>query len=153
MDFEPITTQEEFNERISSRLQRERETIEKKYVDYDVIKRQNSDYEQRVKDLEERISKSSDKDTTIADLQRKVQKYETDSVKTRLVHQAGLPIGSEKFIFGETEDDIKASVDEFAEIIKANTPPPPSRNPETPPPDANDVAMKKLLNNLTNKGD
>lgn len=40
MEFKPINTQEEFDERIAARLQRERDSVTKNYADYEQLKKQ-----------------------------------------------------------------------------------------------------------------
>ena len=47
-EFTPITTQEQFDAAIGERLKRERESLAKKYGDYDALKQKTDDYERQI---------------------------------------------------------------------------------------------------------
>ena len=103
-EFKPITTQEEFNTAISARLERERQ----KFADYEDLKAQvgtltteRDTYKQQVED----------RDATI-------RKYETDSVKTRIAQEKGLPASMASRLAGETEEEITKDADNLAQIFR-----------------------------------
>ena len=106
-EFKPITTQAEFDAAIGERLKRERETLSKKYGDYDDLKTKVADYEKQIGQLtraaEDAAKKYAGHDKELADLQAKVKGYETDSVKTRIAHEAGLPYELAGRLTGEDE--------------------------------------------------
>ena len=58
-EFTPINTQEEFNQRISQRLEEARNAERQKFADYETVK----------KDLETAMADAQKKDQTITDLQ------------------------------------------------------------------------------------
>ena len=93
--FEAITTQEQLDAVIKDRLERERETLTKKYSDYDDLKIKVSDYEKKIgelnKSIEDNEKKYADYDQQLSALRIKVKGYESDSVKTRIAHEAGIP--------------------------------------------------------------
>ena len=80
-EFTPITTQEQFDSAIGERLKRERETIAKKYGDYDELKNKVADYEKQIgqmnKAADDAAKKYAGYDKDLADLQDKVKGYET----------------------------------------------------------------------------
>lgn len=131
MSFEPITTQEALDSVISERLKREREKIESKYSDYSDLKNKITDYEKQFADFNKQLETLGAKEKEIESLKATNLKFETDSLKTRLAHEAGLPYGSTKYLSGNTEDEIKDSIKDFSAFVKTSTPPSaPLANPE-----------------------
>lgn len=130
MSFEPITTQEALDSVISERLKREREKIESKYSDYSDLKNKITDYEKQFADFNKQLETLGAKEKEIESLKATNLKFETDSLKTRLAHEAGLPYGSTKYLSGSTEDEIKDSIKDFSAFVKTSTPSAPLANPE-----------------------
>ena len=79
-EFTVINTQEEFNERIKERLQREAEKYEK-YTSPEDLEKINAEHKKEIDKLNETIT-THKKD--IADRDAKIKGYETDSAKTRI---------------------------------------------------------------------
>ena len=155
-EFTPITTQEQFDAAIGDRIKRERETLGKKYGDYDDLKTKLTAYEKQIGDLSKTIEDSGKKyagyDKTLADLTAKVKGYETSSVKMRIAHETGIPYELANRLSGETEDDIRKDAESLSKLIgKQNPPAPPLRSNE-PVGDAKSAALRALAQNLTNKG-
>ena len=84
MAFEPIMTQEALDAIISDRLKREREKTAEKYADYDAVKAKVGEYEKQLNGMNKQLETLSEKEKEIESLKAANQKYETDSVKTRL---------------------------------------------------------------------
>ena len=104
-EFKPITTQEEFNTAISARIERERQ----KFADYEDLKAQvgtltteRETYKQQVEDRD-----------------AKIRKYETDSVKTRIAADKGLPASMASRLNGETEEEITQDADNLVQIFRS----------------------------------
>lgn len=150
MAFEPIMTQEALDAIISDRLKREREKTAEKYADYDAIKEKVGEYEKQLNGMNKQLETLSEKEKEIESLKAANQKYETDSVKTRLAHEAGLPYGSTKYISGTTEDEIKASIADFQSFTKSFAPVAPlaSSEPKQTPEGAKMNALKRLNESL-----
>lgn len=121
MAFEIIDTQEKFDAAISERLRRERETVSKKYADYDELKQKAAEYETRLgaltKEAEENAKKYSDYDTKLADMQAKIKGYETVSVKTRIAHETGIPYELAGRLSGNTEEEIRKDAETLSKFI------------------------------------
>lgn len=103
-EFKPITTQEEFNTAIKERLERERQ----KYADYEDLKGQVG-------------TLTTERDTykqQVEDRDAKIRKYETDSVKTRIAQEKGLPASMASRLTGETEEEITQDADNLAQIFR-----------------------------------
>ena len=133
-EFTPIMTQEDFDAAISERLKRE----QAKYSDYDTIK----------SDLGTLRAQLSAKDAEISTLQGKVKGYETDSVKTRIALETGLPLDLRTRLTGETEEEIRADANKLAKLFVQQKSPAPLRDTEPPVADEKTAAYKSLLNNL-----
>lgn len=153
-EFTPITTQEQFDAAIGERIKRERESLAKKYGDYDTLKKAAADYEKQIGELnrtaEESAKKYAGYDKTLADLQARVKGYETDSVKTRIAHELGLPYGMARRITGETEEDIRADAEALSREMEGSTrrTAAPLRSTETPGDGGKHAALKGVLQDL-----
>lgn len=153
-DFTPITTQEEFDRAITDRIKRERETLSKKYADYDELKSKAADYEKQLGELktslEESTKKSSEHEKTVADLTGKISSYELASLKTRIAHELGIPYELSGRLTGNDEKELRADAESLSKLVSAGKPTPPLKSTE-PPVDGKDAAYKELLSGL--KGD
>lgn len=142
-EFEPILTQEAFDAAISQRIRRERETVRKEFSDYDQVKTSLADAQK----------KSQEHEATIAELQKKIQGYETDSVKTRIALEKGIPLELKNRLAGTTEDEIRKDAESLAKFLSKTDPEePPLRDPEPVEADSKSAvskaAYKKLLKEL-----
>ena len=134
MPFNPINTQEEFDAAIRDRIERERG----KYADYEDLKTQVS-------------TLTTERDTAlqqVAERDAKIAKYETDSVKTRIAREKGIPAEMAHRLTGETEEDIAKDADTLAQIFQAAKGPAPLFDNSQPVGDDKDAALKQLLQNL-----
>lgn len=109
-EFNPITTQEEFDERIKERLGREAKKYEK-YTSPDDLEKIKDDYQKQIDGLnisiQEKESQYADFDNQINDYKKKIAKYESDSVKTRVAIDMGIPLELKDRLKGTTEDEIR----------------------------------------------
>ncbi len=115
-EFKSIETQEKFDEAIRSRLQRERESVEKKFAGYlspEDLAKKTGDFETKIAELNKTIeagkTKEADLNTKISELEAKNKTYETASVKSRIAHETGLPYEAISFLQGEDEETIQKS--------------------------------------------
>lgn len=113
MPFEPIATQEEFDERVKARLRRERERVMSEYSDYEDIKAAAADSAKkldeqgrRIKELEEAADARKRADA-VRELRGKVSK------------ETGVPA---ELIAGEDEESMAA----FAQSVVGLMKPPPA---------------------------
>lgn len=142
-DFTPITTQEELDRIIGDRLKREKETVSKKYADYDDLKASNADLTSKLAAAQKASADAAEKykgyDQKVADLEKKVHGYEIDSVKTRVALSSGLPYEMASRLRGETEEEIQKDAESLKGIWK-----PLSGQPmASPEPDISDADNKK----------
>ena len=152
-EFTSITTQDEFDAAIGERLKRERETIAKKYSDYDTLKNKVDDYEKQIAQLTREAAESAQKyagyDKSLADLQAKIKGYETDSVKTRIAHETGLPYELAGRLNGEDEAAIRKDAEALSKLLGGQPhKAPPLRSTEQNTASGADAARKQLLSDL-----
>lgn len=153
-EFTPITTQAEFDAAIGERLKRERESMARKYGDYDDLKVKAAGYEQQIGEMTKAANEAAQKyagfDQQLAELQAKVKGYETASVKTRIAHEAGLPYELADRLSGDDEDAIRKDAEALSKLLGDRKPSrtPPLRDNEPPEKDGKRAAMKTLLTKI-----
>lgn len=127
MEFEPINTQEEFDNR-----------VRELYGD--------------VTDLQGQITTlTGQRDTdakTISDLQSQVKGYQTTALKMRIARQKGIPAEMADRLSGETEKDLLADADVVVAMLKAVKGPAPLYDPDKKVQDAQNAHLTNLLHEL-----
>jgi hypothetical protein len=153
-EFNVIETQEQFDKAIGERIKREQETIRKQYEGYlspDEAAKKYEGYlspDEVKKQYEGFLSPDE-----VAKKDAALKKYETDSVKTRVALEAGLPYEMVARLSGEDEESIKKDAEAMAKLFAGRRQPtPPLADPEAGAASKN-AAMKKLLTGLTGKGE
>lgn len=121
MSFNPITTQEQFDEMIATRLERERKAVTEQFSDYDSIKEQLASKTQELADLGNSLTASNDKlkehEATISELQGKLHTHETNSVKMRIAQEFGLDLSLANRLTGDTEEDIRKDAEALKNVV------------------------------------
>ena len=152
MSFEIIDTQEKFDAAIGERLKRERETIGKRYADYEDIKKQHAEYAKQIGEMtkaaEDAAKKYSDYDKKMSEMQSKIKGYETGSVKTRIAHETGIPYELSSRLSGETEDEIRKDAEMLSKLIKG-THTAPLKSSDDNAADSKTAAFRALTASLT----
>lgn len=116
-EFTPITTQEEFDQAIAARLDRERRRVLAPFADYDEIKANLSTAQQTL----------SERDATIANLNTQLQSTRSDLAKTRIALEKHLPMELAGRLTGETDEELRADADNLSKLLGGSR-----RNPEPP---------------------
>ena len=159
-DFKAINTQEEFDAAIGARLTRERETITKQYTgDIESLKTQLKEYQDKssryekqiadyTKQLEENAAKLSKHDSIVEELNAKLKGYETDSVKTRIALEEGLPYEMAKRLSGDDEDSIRKDAKSIFAIMGAKKVEAPIKKESAPPKDNADEALRRTIRKM-----
>lgn len=151
-EFTPIESQEEFDNRISERLNRQKEALTKQFADYDDLKKKVSDYETQIgsltKDAEEKAKAYAETDARIAEYEAKIKGYESASLKTRVAHEIGLPYELASRLTGDSEEDVRKDAEKLAQLVKKNQPSAPLANPEAKPVDSIHASSREMLHQL-----
>ena len=164
MAFEAITTQEQLDSIIGERPKRERETVEKKlresiekeylekYGDYEELKTKTDEYGRQIEGFNQTIKDNSEKiagyEKSSGEMQAKLKKYEMDSMKMKIAHEAGIPFELASRLSGEDEAAIRKDAESISKFIskKKTSAPLASADPEKL--DSKQIAMKSMLDNL-----
>lgn len=121
-EFKAITTQEELDAVIGSRIKRERETVSKEFAAQLSEKDQKAaGYEKQIGELGKQLEKVGEKDKAIEELTSRVKGYETASVKTRIAHEAGLPYELSGRLSGEDEESIRKDAESLKKLIGSSS--------------------------------
>lgn len=150
-EFKKIETQEEFDAAIKDRLAREKE----KYADYDALKKENETFKTQIADLEKaKKDLESEKGTfgsQLEALNSKIKGYETDSAKTRIALEMGLPYEMASRLTGSNEEEIRKDAESLAKFVgktplaPAGTSEPVSNNDKS----TTDDALRTLVRNMS----
>lgn len=143
-DFTPITTQAEFDAAIADRLSRQEKILTERYKDAlqpDDVSKLKSGYEKTIADLHKQIE----------DAGTKIKGYESDSVKTRIALETGLPFQMAGRLTGETEEEIRKDAEALKSMIGGQVPIAPLAKEPTPPADPNKAALMELAKQLGNQ--
>ncbi|WP_368346671.1 capsid assembly scaffolding protein Gp46 family protein [Peptostreptococcus anaerobius] len=154
-EFKAITTQEEFDAAISDRLQRQKETIEAKYKDYDQVLAENTTLKQELAENKTALEKTNTDmgglTSQIEELTGKVNGYELEKMKTTIALQNGIPFSLASRLVGTTEDEILQDAKSLASMVSQTQPMAPLKSTE--PVDNNESGYKSLLGNLNLEGE
>ena len=157
MTFKPIETQEDFDKAVSERINRERETLNKKFSDYDQLKNQNEKLTKENTSLQSTVKENTEKyadyDKNIEGLNSKISGYETEKLRTKVALENGIPYDLAGRLVGDNEEDLKADAERFAGFVKGREPVPPLKDPEPNSGNDENAAYKNMIENLNMDGE
>lgn len=121
-DFKVIETQEQLEEVLKKRLERERETVKKEFEGY----LSPTDVAEKYKgylspEAEKEKYKNHLSPEEVAKKDAKIKEYETDSVKTRIAHELGLSYDAVGFLRGDDEETIRKSAESLKSLVGSTT--------------------------------
>lgn len=147
-DFKVIETQEQFDAAISERLKRERETVKKEYEKYLSPEDEAKKYAGYLspEDVTKKYAGYLSPEE-VAKKDAKIKGYETNSVKMRIAHEAGLSYEAADFLKGEDEESIKKSAESLKGILGGSYVAP-LASTEVALEAAKDAALKNTLKGL-----
>ena len=147
-DFKIIETQEQLEDVLKKKLERERETIKKEYEGFlspeDVAEKYKGYLSP---DDEKNKYKGYLSPEEVAKKDAQIKGYETDSVKTRIAHELGLSYDAVGFIKGDDEDAIRKSAETLKTLV-GSTITAPLASTETSATGAEEAALKNTLKGL-----
>lgn len=153
MSFEVIETQEQLDKVIGTRIERAKEAakaeFQSKLDELDTLTTKLEEKESKITSLSEELETAKAAKTAneakIEDLTAKVQKYESDSVKTRIAQEFGLDAGLANRLTGETEEDIRKDAEALKGIVGSTSVQRINYNPESTAKDEENAALKNML--------
>lgn len=150
--FKPIETQEELDQIIQGRLDRQKESLTKQFADYDDIKKQVATLTSENTSLQSTIStnkeKYADYDKNIDDLNSKIKGFETANLRTKVALDNGLPYDLADRLVGDNEEDLTKDAERLAGFVKQSDPVPPLKDPEPNTGSDENNAYKNLIDGL-----
>lgn len=153
-DFKVIETQEEFDNAIKSRLERERSKFAEQLAGIDDLKNQLAESQKQVSDLNTALNAANEKisayDGQIAERDIKIKAYESFSVKTRIASELGLSHEAIDFLQGENEEEIRKSAETLKNLVGVKTAPLASGEPTVTPQSKTDAGLKAMVASLNN---
>ena len=129
-EFNPINTQEEFDAKIRDRLERERNSITKKYEGWISPEDHAKTLAEHQKQIDEINASHSQDSKKIDDLTAQVKSYETANLKSKVAYELGLPYGMSSRITGETEEEIRKDAQSLKDLIGTSKPQAPQATTE-----------------------
>ena len=152
-DFKPITinTQEEMDNLFKERLSRERAKYDG-YMSSQKVEELKAGYDKQIEDLNKAVAAEKTKyaafETQLKERDAKIEKYETDSAKTRIAIAAGLDPKYASRLVGKDEKEWKADAEALAKDFAAAHVPP-LANPEgRPASNPKKAALKGMLQSI-----
>lgn len=148
-EFRAINTQEEFDEAIGERLRREQETVRKEFKGYlppEAVEKKYKGYlspEEVQKKYEGYLSAEE-----VAKKDALIRKYESDSVKTRIANELGIPYELAGRLTGTDEESIRKDAETLKGIIGAQRKPVAPLMKEGVQGDETDAALKTMLSEM-----
>ena len=155
-EFSPINTQAEFDAAIADRLSRQEKSIRAQYdgaLPSSEVEALKAGFQKQIADLTTQIQKANSakeaSDKQLTEALSKIKGYETDSVKTRIALEMGIPYQMASRLNGETEEDIRRDAESLKTMMKPSAAP--LANTEQDSGDANSTALKNLLRQMRNQ--
>lgn len=147
--FKPIETQEELDAIIKKRIDRERETTQKRFEGYVSPEDHQKAITEANKAFDDYKKAHEGDEQTIADLTAKNKAYETASLKSQIAHEVGLSYEWVGRIKGEDEKSIREDAEALKKLVGNGAPVLPTKNPESGENvDAKNVAYKSVLDGI-----
>lgn len=137
-EFTTIETQEQLDGVISARLTREKEKHASEIAKLN----------ERITSLTNEAEKYKGFETEKAQMMAKISKYETDSAKTAIADEYGLPKGFFERLKGDNEDAWRADAQELAKVVSAKRTVEPLANPERTETNDYEAALRALIKNM-----
>lgn len=150
-EFKVIETQEELNEIIKKRLEREKS----KYADYDTLSEKIKTLETEKIKLEETIKTQKETDkgyvNKIAELEKTISGWESKALKQKVAIKHNLPFELANRLQGDSEESLEEDAERLASLMTVNnnkTYTQPLANVEPESTNSTDAAWKGMLNIL-----
>lgn len=147
-EFKVIETQEQLNEIIKARLEREKE----KYADYDQLaekikklETENSNLKQTIADKETSESTSL---TRISELEKDVTTWKQKSLKQQIAMKNGLPFDLADRLQGDSEESLNEDAERLASLVNVKTYTQPLADTEPNVNNGIDAAWRDVVKNL-----
>lgn len=144
-EFTPITTQEELNSVIGDRLNRQKESIEAKYSDYDEVKSTNKTLQAEIEKLKD---ETSEKIKSFDDIKNELDSLKLERMKHDVARKNGIPFEMATRLSGNNEKELEEDAKTMASFFTKSKSQAPLKTYENKQVDEKTTAYKKLLKDL-----
>lgn len=157
MAFETITTQEQFDEMVKDRLEREREKFSgfdeyrTKAGEYDTVKKERDEFQESIKALQKAIEGDEENagyKKRVEELSGEVEKYKINTLKTAIAREKGIPTEFADRLTGKDEEELRKDAESIAKVFKTGRRQQPLASNEPNTIDKKTAAMKNMLDKL-----
>lgn len=143
-EFTPITTQEQFNEAIRERLERERA----KFSDYETLKGKAAQFDQlNAKDYPKQLEDLQKQLETAKGDKSRADAAEAKLLKISVAQKKGIPVELAERLTGSTEEELAKDAENFSGFLRPAAAPP-LANLDNPAANRTDAALAELSNSL-----
>ncbi len=150
-EFKEIKTQEEFEARMKERLEQKERSVSKKYEGYkspEELAQIEEEYKTKASKQFEGYKSPDEVEALKKEYEGKIAKYESDSVKTRIASELGLPSSIASRLKGANEDEIRKDAETFVGFFQKEPPLATGEPTVVNDEQAKDIAYKNLVKNL-----
>jgi len=151
--FNPIMTQEEYNNRIGYRLNKQKNELER--LRHEEVGNLTSKHEKEcstlhttIERLEEKLKSYEGIDIKIADYEKKIHNYELNEIKRNIVDEYHLPRELMSRLQGEDEETLRHDAQSLVDVFNSTRPSAPLKSTEEASEDEKTKAYKALVKNI-----
>lgn len=130
-EFNPITTQEDFDAAIKGRLDRQTSKHQaeisslteqhkaelEKYADYDDLKKAVENHAKSAEELKSLKEAEKSYKAQIAEKDAKIKEYEVKDLRARIASELNMPTSAVDFIKGDTEEAVRESAEALKKMM------------------------------------
>ncbi len=155
-DFKPITTQEEFDERIKERIERAEKKVREEFKGWaspDDLKTMTEKHGNEIAKLNdahaEELKKYAGYDEKFTTQASRIHELEVGALKTKIANEKKLPWDAVEFLQGDDEKTISESADKLSKLSAHSTTF--TRNTERETGDSKETMWRDLASRLPSK--
>lgn len=151
-EFTVIETQEQFDNAIKARLDREKSKYSEQIAELEGFKTKYEESQRQIADLSNALNSANEKvsgfEGQIAEKDSKIKDFEIKASKTQIANELGLSFEAIEFLQGNDEDSIRKSAENLKTLV-GSTKVAPLASGEPQNVDPKDVALRGMLAELT----
>lgn len=153
-EFKPIMTQEEFDEAIKSRLDRQEKTITARFSDYDALKEAAAKHDEESRSWATKAQENADAIKKLkAELEtanKTIKANELNTLRSSIAAEIGLPAELRDRITGNTPEELRKDAEALKAVFEKNQRAglPGFSSNKAPSGDPKEDALRELLGKL-----
>lgn len=150
-EFTVIETQEQFDNAIKARLDREKSKFSEQIAELEGFKTKYEESQKQIEDLSNALNSANEKvsgfESQIAERDSKIKDYAVRAEKTQIANEMGLSFDAIEFLQGEDTESIRKSAETLKSLVgTSKVAPLASGEPQNI--DPKDAALRGMLANL-----